>query len=939
MKQLLALAVLLLAACGDSGGLNGKQTSSSSGSGSAGSSSSSGSTGSSSNSGSGGTGSSGTSSGSTSSSSSGSGAAAAATRLSILATAPVQEGREQFQRFELRLDRLSTEPVTVGLELVPHTAAASEASLQTATALIPAGSYSGFAHVRIADDASAEAEERYQLRITSADNAQVELAQAQGVIVDNDEPACDPAQGLCAGVAEGALRVPIGTPLGGYLRPPVGGEYAPALEALGDGDLLAFFNTFAGNIPLTSEGGGANVAAPNEARRSPYSTLSPSSRGYYDTLYTKAVALRHQEQTVVFVRLDTIGMLDEIAVRVRQRVKARTGTELGDGLIMSATHTHDGPGAIGNRSVKYFWAAVDVYHQDLFESIAESVADVVIAALAQQRPARVGHGMGTDSESLNSFRRSRSPYTPERVAEQNALRQRLGLIQVDEVDAAGGFVRTLAMMVNFAAHGIIFDVENLYFSGDALGGLERSLESRFPNPVVVMHIQGAGGDVSPRADGNPKRQRLERFGELLAPQVMAISERINNFTRSPRLALRTQRFILNRSRLGYQGNEYPYEFGAVQCNAQPGSEACIPAPPNGADDVADNGVAENDSFVPQDSLLSAVQVGTALIITQPGEPLAEQGLRLLEASPFPAQDTFIWGYAMDHIGYILADLKTDWLLGGTEGTTTFWGWKQGGLVLARATALMQAVNTDAASPAHEFNIAYQTLPATAKQATVSARAGFIAAQPSDIPRFAETAFAFEGGDPVLDFPVVTLEEEVEGGWQAMRRPNGKPLNVHYEHWIDYALTNGAHRYTVRFEPAKDFPVGRYRFRVQGRAQLAPGAANYTAETAGFVVRAADILQLSAPVRSGNSLAVSFAYPALPTNYRLVDPRGRTDNPAPVRDGSVRFVFSGAEVLATGPELSTDEAGRITASYRATVPAGEPTAVIAVDRWGNRAVVP
>ena len=46
------------------------------------------------------------------------------------------------------------------------------------------------------------------------------------------------------------------------------------------------------------------------------------------------------------------------------------------------------------------------------------------------------------------------------------------------------------------------------------------------------------------------------------------------------------------------------------------------------------------------------------------KPVTEQeiilglgGLRLLEASPFPREHSFIWGYSQDHVGYILPDLK------------------------------------------------------------------------------------------------------------------------------------------------------------------------------------------------------------------------------------------------------------------------------------------
>lgn len=859
--------------------------------------------------------------------------------LSLHAGPPVPEGltgSATRQRFELRLSAPAPGPVDVELRSEPLSAGADDFVAVDEVVQIPAGARHGFAQVQIRADSETEPTERYRLHLGSVRGAVIDATarSADAVIVDDDRTtACAtlPAAGLCAGAAEGALEVPIGVPLGGYLRPPVGGEYAPAL---GDGDAAAFFEEAGAFIPETSEGGGANATPPNEARRSPYSTLSPSSRGYYDTLVTKALALSQAGETVVFVKLDTVGMLDEIAVAVSDLVEAETGIALGERLIMNATHTHDGPGAIGNRSVKYFWAAVDTYHQDLFEKLTANIARVVIDALDARVPARFGYGTGQDATGANSYRRSRDIYDDARVARQQTLRQRIGVLRVDEVDATGAPLRPLAAMVNFAAHGIVFDIENLYFSGDALGALERSMQARFDEPVVVMQVQGAGGDVSPRADGSPKRQRMERFGEQLAAQLMAIYDGIDNYSTAPTLKVLRQRFVLNREVLGYAPGEYPYEYGAVQCNGDfEGSGNCVPANPNGADDEADNGVAENDSFVPQDSLIAVVQVGDAVILTQPGEPLGEYGLQLLDDSPFGYDNTFIWGYALDHVGYILPNLKADWDLGGTEGTTTFWGWKQGGRTRDVTNALMTALESGSEPPADEFDVAYASIPRTDKTPSTSPNPGQVIAQPASLRRFAATSFAFEGGDPVIDLPWVTLEEQVGSNWQPMRRSDGRVLNQFYEFWIDYVLTDGSHGYTIEFEPAKDFPVGRYRFRATGIAALSPGTTQYAVISEPFDVLPANNLQLGAVSREDDTVSATLAYTPVPSNYRLIDPVGSTALPPPVRQGRVRFELDGERVDATAPAISQAE-GRFIATYSAQLPGSELPAARGSDFWGN-----
>lgn len=866
--------------------------------------------------------------------------------LEVLAGPPIREGEggAAALRFELRLSRASAHPVQVRYQTRDGDARAGEDYRETAGSLsIPAGERRAYVVVPLIEDARPEHDERFDLLVTEASGSNLRGASAQGLIVDDDlVPDCrEPAPGLfCAGAAEGALRVPVGVPLGGYLRPPLGGEYAPQLEDLAGGNPLPFFQSLLGFIPAISEGGGINVIPPNELRRSPYSTISPSSRGYYDSLMTKAIALSRDGKTLVLVKTDTVGMLDELVVGVAAEVKSRTGIDLGDGLIMSATHTHDGPGAIGNLSIKYFWAALDVYHPDLFVQIVHSVSDVVVQALANRVPARFGftegleQGRGED-RYLNSFRRSREPYSEERVAEQTLLRRRIGVFRIDQVDAQGAPVRPLAVMVNYAAHGIMFDVENLYFSGDCLAGLERSVQARFETPVVTILIQAATGDVSPRADGDPTRQRIERFGELIAPQILDLWGKIDNYNRAPELRLLSQRVILSLDKLGYAPGEYPYPFGAVQCNALAPLPLCLPATPSGPEDLLDNGVAENDAFVPQDTHLGVAQIGDAVLILQPGEPLTEQGLRLLEASPFPREHSFIWGYSQDHVGYILPDLKADWDLGGTEGTTTFWGWKQGGLILDRTVALLNALKTHSEPPADEFQVNYfSLLPAVPPSALPSLAPGSVLVQPGSIARFGSNHLRFEGGDPVIDLPVVTLEEKVGESWQPMRRGDGRVLQPYYEFWLEYLMTNGRHGWNVRFEPAKDFPVGEYRFRVRGVAQQLPVQAPYEFSSESFTVSEADNLRVEDLRREGDWLSATLAYTPVPDNYRNIEPQGETDQPAPVRQGRVRFQSGSRVAVAGQPEIEEIE-GRVYARYRVRLPAAGADSASGADRWGNR----
>ena len=785
---------------------------------------------------------------------------------------------------------------------------------------------------------------RHAMRVTVL--ASIALLAACGDSVAPNSEARVPSSGtLRAGVAKGLLQVPVGVPLGGYLRPPVGGEYLESLERFAGGEIAPFFGEFLNFLPALADDGTPLLLIPEELRtlHSPYATLSPPSRGYYDSLIIKAVALENDGRWLVLVKTDLIAMLDELVQGVADEVQRRSGVDLHNSLVMTATHTHDGPGAVANHSTRYFWLATDLYQPAVFRRLVSDIADVVEQAIRPEAlvPARFGYAFGQESyadplegeKHLNSFRRARLPSYD--LAANDALRERIGVMRIDHADG-----RPLAVVMNYAAHGIAFDVENQYFSGDVLAAAERSVEQSFEAPVLAMLVQSAAGDVSPRADSDPTLQRIERFGALLAPQVRRIYDGIQRFDAAPALGMVSQRIVLNRQALGYTGAEYPYPWGGAQCNAIP-LAVCLPGPPPDPLDLLDNGVGENGAFVPQDTRVSVARIGRARLLIQPGEPLIEYGVRLLAgaaAAGHAPEDTFIFGYAQDHVGYILAPEQDDWAMGGTEGTTTFWGWKQGARLLDATTALLRGLDGPDQPPTDEFEARYtgDLLPVISPPATPSLRPGQIVFEPHDIERFQATRFAWEGGDPVVDLPQATLLRCDDGGENCVpaQRSNGEAIDTYFEMQLKYRLASAQHLWQIDFEAPRDWPAAMYRFEVRGRAQQL-GVSDYHLQSRAFQVRPSPSLQVSMPQRVGNRVEVTLAYTPRPTNVRLIDAQVPEDVSAPVREGRVSFMHGGITVTDTQPRIELREE-RLVAIYDAVL-AGEPADIVIVgeDRHGNR----
>ncbi|MGJ8668243.1 MAG: neutral/alkaline non-lysosomal ceramidase N-terminal domain-containing protein [Oceanococcus sp.] len=778
---------------------------------------------------------------------------------------------------------------------------------------------------------------------------------------DKPAPTAHTPAPLQAGVGRGAIWVPIGTPLGGYLRPPVGGDYFPGAERFAEGDPSVFFAEMLDFLPTDQDHDGAPIApVPDELRalHSPYATWSPPSRGVYDSLVAKSVALYDGQDYVVMVKTDFIGMIDEIVQAVRQRVLQREGIDLGEGLIMSGNHSHDGPGALANHAIRYFWLAMDVYQPALVDGMVDQLADVVIASLDDLQPAVISHSNALDTRNLNGYRRGRlEQYDEARMDAE--VRKRIGVLRIDTADQFDSQADPLAVIINWSAHGIAFDVENLFFSGDMLGSVERQVEQSYNSDVMAMLVQSAGGDISPRGVGiDNKLQRIEAYGKRMAPQVVSLAANTDNPQFAPDLRVVSQRIRLSREDLGYAQDEFPFPWGGAQCNNEAATpfvdvfntgqsiESCIPGTPPDLIDLLDNGVGENGAFLPQDTILSAAKIGDLLILPQPGEATTAYGLMLLDRIRdlgYLSANTFLWGTSQDHTGYILAPFEEDWLKGGTEGTTTFWGWKVGARFIDGFEQLALSLRNSAAAPRDEFVANYalyqqiydQVLP---PPATSSLLPGRILRQPSaQIQRFEAVRFSWEGGDPVIDAPKLVLQFDNGAGFVPARRRNGQIIDDFFEMHLDYELSSLQHVWSVDFEAPKDWPAGAYRFVVQGTAMQA-AESDYQATSDSFLVNPADNLQLGQPSVQGSIAQLEVAYVPQPDNYRVVDAQLEDESqPQPVRSARVRITDSNGVVAENAASaIAAVGISPNGAVYRVDLPAGfGPIAKVNVsDDWGN-----
>jgi hypothetical protein len=226
-----------------------------------------------------------------------------------------------------------------------------------------------------------------------------------------------------------------------------------------------------------------------------------ASTGTHDPIRAKAIAFSAGDRTGVIAGADILLINEALASSVAQRVSSRLGR---DQIYFMATHTHSGPGGWGN-----WWAENLVAGAPSSEGmsvLAEGMASAIEAALANLEVATLSYGKAVVPEHIrNRLLGADSPVDPS--------------LQVVKITGRGG--KSLGALVSYAAHPTVLDDDNLLFSAEYPGVLERSLESLWGGTVVFC--AGPVGSMSTKGGEGQGFDRIKSIGESLAAKAEALA--------------------------------------------------------------------------------------------------------------------------------------------------------------------------------------------------------------------------------------------------------------------------------------------------------------------------------------------------------------------------------------------------------------------------------
>ena len=389
--------------------------------------------------------------------------------------------------------------------------------------------------------------------------------------------------------------------------------------------------------------------------------MSKPAVGVHDRVFAKALVLSDGPDRFALVTADVLGFPPGFKDAVLGAL--RDSGWKAERLLLMASHSHTSidMSALHTRNVLGI-PQIGSFHKKVFDWTVARLAKVVTDAGKDLSPVRVG----TASVALQGWNRNRRSGSTACDPE----------LTVTRIDTSGG--QPLAVLVNWTAHPTFMAPEDMMFSGDYPGHLQRTVEALIGQGVTVMFYNGAQGDQSPvaRPDSGGNWEKAERYGRELGIRVWREWEKVRPAS-APTMACSIQEIPLpphawHRAFMKTGGREY-------------GLSEALAAKMLGL-------------LFPEKTHSISLRVGDLVIVGIPGEMTAGLGLSLkskVRAATGAAHVT-IGGLADEWVSYILS--AEEYRAGGYEASVSFYGETLGQVILDGALRGASRLNSSTAKP-------------------------------------------------------------------------------------------------------------------------------------------------------------------------------------------------------------------------------------------------
>lgn len=236
--------------------------------------------------------------------------------------------------------------------------------------------------------------------------------------------------------------------------------------------------------------------------------MNKPATGVHDRIWAKALVLVDGATSKKFalVTADMLGFPPPVKPAVLDKLANKGWTADNVILLPSHSHTSIEMNAI-NPLNTYQVPQLGIHNPQLYELTVNNFSRVIEEAEKTLVPVSIG----TSSIKIDGWNRNRrlpgGPVDPQ-----------LTITRIDTAASNAGAAKPLAVLVNWTAHPTFMSEDDMMFSGDWPGHLQRTLESLIGQNVVAMYYNGAEGDQAPMGRPNAGEshwERAERYGRDL----------------------------------------------------------------------------------------------------------------------------------------------------------------------------------------------------------------------------------------------------------------------------------------------------------------------------------------------------------------------------------------------------------------------------------------
>jgi neutral ceramidase len=407
----------------------------------------------------------------------------------------------------------------------------------------------------------------------------------------------------------------------------------------------AFISAFAVN--LASAQGSALLAGVAKINLTPPLEMKAALGGYgerenkpavgvHDAIWAKALLLTRGEQKFVIITADVLGFPPKFKPSILKRLSSE-GWEA-NRIMLLPSHSHTSLDLMALHPDNVFDnKRVGLFHKELFEHTADQLTQLIRASGKNLTPILAG---STNMTVPNRNRNRRRGLTAHDTT-----------LTVTRIDTTTG--TPLAVLVNWTAHPTFMDENDMLFSGDWPGHLQRTVEALIGHGALTLYYNGAEGDQSPvpPADCDSHWERAERYGREMGILSWRLWETIK--------PAEVTRFSYHTESIDLPKRQWHPDFMKTG-----GAEY-------GLDETKMQGFL--DQLNPTRTHSTCLRLGELEILGVPGEMAAQLGMdikskaRKLSGAKYPT----IGGLADEWVSYILS--AEEYRKGGYEASMSFYG--------------------------------------------------------------------------------------------------------------------------------------------------------------------------------------------------------------------------------------------------------------------------